>query len=68
MIVGVLNTVMGMACSRIPATNWRPASDSGWESSVNAFVLSFALISDSCRCQPLEKKFGKAGRHMNDAW
>src|ERR687888_59923 len=67
-VVGVVNTVMGRACSRIPATNFRPVSDNGWDGSVNAFDPFPPSRSDSCRCQPLEKKLGNAGRHINEAW
>ena len=33
----------------------------------NAFEPSARDSSDWCRCQPEEKKFGSAGRHMNVA-
>src|SRR5689334_9105745 len=70
-IVGVVNTVIGMACSTMPARKFLPVGDSGSPSSfvfMNAGAPSFVPRNDWWRCQPLEKKLGKFGRHMNVAW
>ena len=56
--------VIGIECSIRPATNWRPVFDSQSSALANELVPSPREISDSCRCQPEEKKFGRPGRHM----
>src|SRR6266496_1454970 len=75
LIVGVENTHCAAACSSRPPTKYLPTSDSHSpvpHSPPSREVKAFCWVPmprrDSCRCQPLEKKFSRFGRHMNVAW
>src|ERR1700722_17972607 len=65
--VGAAKGAIGPACESSPATYRRPTPDNASEDEANAFDRSGRFSSDWCRCQPEEKKFGSAGRHMNVA-
>ncbi len=65
--VGAAKGAIAAVCESSPATYRRPTPDKKSEEEANAFDRSGRFSSDWCRCQPEEKKFGSAGRHMNVA-